>query len=90
MAKRLSKKRCSRCKRTLKAAAFCKNKRRPDGLSFYCRKCWSSYNRKYYKANRQTLINRVLAYRARPGVRARIKAYKHQYYLDHKDERKTK
>ena len=40
----MATKKCSKCEQKLPATAFHKNRRRPDGLAYWCRACTNSTN----------------------------------------------
>lgn len=44
-------KRCRRCERELPVTEFPKNRRKEDGLHYYCRECTRAYQREYAKKN---------------------------------------
>lgn len=46
---------CSRCKEDKPEDEFLKDKRRPNGLGTWCKKCFSEYRKEYYKKNKNEL-----------------------------------
>lgn len=89
-------KKCSRCGEKKLTKEFPKNKGRKDGLSCYCRSCWSGYNierteqrKKYYEENREEILKKQSTYEKehRAEITARRREYHRAYNQKHREER---
>jgi hypothetical protein len=76
-------KECSRCRKTKPVSEFSKNKTTSDGLRGLCRVCDSARARKYYQANRESLLKKDKEYRA--ANKEHIAKKKSQYYRDNRE-----
>lgn len=47
---------CSKCGKEKDKSEFYKDKTKPDGLSYWCKKCTLKYGKKHYENNRDTYI----------------------------------
>lgn len=76
---RNGKKPCSKCKRTLPVAAFCKNTRSSSGLAGRCRDCSWHYILKKYGMTAEA----AKQLRAAQGARCAICCKKRKLHIDH-------
>lgn len=54
---------CTCCNQNLAIELFSRNKRRPDGLSTWCKSCNKEYSRGYARRNSQAAVTRVAEWR---------------------------
>jgi len=79
--RRLKRKICERCHRSLRVRAFCKNRKKSDGLNSWCRFCSSEYKRLYYQGNKTRILRKMKAeYRNNPEpIKARVLRYRQSH-----------
>ena len=56
-------KKCCKCKNVLLKSNFYKNKNISDGLHSQCKFCVNDYNKNYYVANQDRLLNKQKLYK---------------------------
>lgn len=56
------KKKCNKCHKIKLAEEFNKDKKRKEGLNYWCKDCQYEYNKKYYQKNKLHLINKTTQY----------------------------
>ena len=44
---------CTKCKRTLSSSSFGIDRQRKDGLNYWCKECWYSYQHAHYLKNKE-------------------------------------
>ena len=80
-------KRCSKCGETKGVSEFHKNKNSKDGFAHWCKDCCSKNLKRYYKNNRDKLLNRQKCYRESHSEY--YKEYMREYREEHKEEIST-
>ena len=70
-------KKCCRCKNISLKSNFHKDKNRKDGLQPHCKLCVNDYNKNYYVANQDRLLNKQKLYNKenRDKINARMNEY---------------
>jgi 5-methylcytosine-specific restriction endonuclease McrA len=86
----LETKNCTRCKLLFAKTTefFTRDKRNPDGLSSWCKKCKSLTHQEWHEANREPLREYGLKYYQ--ANREKRAEYDRQYYQANKEQSRTK
>ena len=62
---------CSNCKKELSISEFYKNKSNSGGISYWCKNCTKTANKKYYDKNKNECVERAIAWRKRNPKKAK-------------------
>lgn len=80
---------CTKCKQELSATTeyFYIRKDTPDGLSYYCKDCCKTGQKRYGAKNRDAINEKAKLYNARSDIKQRKSKYDKIFYQAHKEEK---